>query len=178
MKGYSSGDIAKFYFVIIEDKDKDFTRILAYSDSKDLVDAYMQFHKSKNLKVKVYTDTIEEIYKVTNENYYDEIFIGNIIIRDPKNKRKVKRVTVPITETESNFINTETSEFMASRVNYSYLNDFIPCLKPKYQKLMTQNLLSPIIRRVVDNQSPKILEELEFDSLMVLLDSFPDQFGA
>ena len=116
MDNYSRGDIATFYFVIYDTDDK---IIKAWSDNKQLVDFYLKFHSCKKFSLKKITDTIENISKVLEENYHDEIVLYHALI---KNKKSSKLVTIPATQSEINYINEECQMFLYTRIDYSYLN--------------------------------------------------------
>ena len=177
MAKYEEGDIVTYYFIIVEDgNDK---RIQAWSDHKELVKYYMEFHKCKRFVLKSLTRRIEEISTILEENLHDEIKIHNVMIKDNSGKKgkEFKTIPIPATETEFMFINEETNTYMASRINYAYLNGAIPYLKKKYKESLNGILLTDVIRKVVHGQNPKSTQMISFDQLMVLFESFPDNFG-
>lgn len=181
MAKYENGDICTFYFVIREDKIKDIKIVQGWTDDKKLAEFYMEFHKCKNFKLKTVTNKIEEINKILNENYNDEIKICNIMVRntDPKRKKgeEAKMIIIPATETEVTFINAETNTFMASRVNYSFMNEAIPYLKKKYRDALKSIFLVDIINHELHSKDSAVLQEFNFDQLSILFRSFPENFG-
>ena len=175
-KRYEPDDVATFYFIINEFNNH--KEIQGWTDSMDLAKIYMDFHKCKNFHLKKMTSTIEEINNIIEENLHDEISIYNISIKD-RNKKygKVVDINIPATVTEINFLNEESSTYMASQINYSSLNAVIPFLKDKYQKAMSDILLIDVINSVIHNKTSHITNCIEFDHLMILYRSFPDNFG-
>ena len=177
MAKYEVGDIVTYYFIIVEDSNG--KRIQAWSDHKELVKYYMEFHKCKQFVIKSLTKPIEEISKILEENLHDEIKIHNMIIKnkDGKKEKEWKTIPIPATETEYMFISEETNTYIASRINYSYLNESIPYLKGKYQRALHDIFLTDVIKKVIHGQNPKSTQMIMFDQLMVLFESFPDNFG-
>lgn len=178
MAKYEHGDIATYYFIVIEDSD--IKRIQAWTDKKELAKVYLEFHNCKNLVMKSMTKSIDEIAKILEENWNDEIQIVNITIKNREKHKKGKEtitVAVPITKTEGVFINEECANFLIQNVRYSYLNTAIPFLKGKYQRALNDILLWPVIKKVCDNKQHPILEQVEMDQLLILFKSFPDMFG-
>ena len=57
MLRYEPGDIATFYFIIKEDGNN--KEIKAWSDKKQLVEFYMDFHKCPKFRLKKITKPIE-----------------------------------------------------------------------------------------------------------------------
>ena len=136
MLRYEPGDIATFYFIIKEDGNN--KEIKAWSDKKQLVEFYMDFHKCPKFRLKKITKPIEEIRKITEESYHDEITIGHIRVRDrEKKKGDVKLITIPATQNELNFLSEESSNFLSTSMEYSYLNGVIPYLKKKYREALS-----------------------------------------
>lgn len=179
MAKYQPGDIVTYYFVIKEiDGNK---MIQGWTDNKELANFYMDFHKSKNLVLKKMSGTIEEITKVLNESYNDEIQLAHVITRNrdksSKNSDAATTICIPATEFECRFIREEANTFMASRINYSFINDAMPFLKKKYQNVLQSIFLTDIIRKTVYSQNVKFAQMVEYDSLMILLKSFPEIFG-
>lgn len=178
MKRYEPGDRATFYFIVLEGGKTN--HIQAWTDSKDLAKFYLDFHKCKNMIIKSVTKSIEEISRITEENWGDEIQICNIIIKN-HNKRKKgqesKTILIPATSTEITFINEECATFMMSEINYSYLNTAIPYLKRKYKEGLDFIFLPSIVNKVCNRRDCGTTELLQFDQLMVLFKAFPDNFG-
>lgn len=178
MAKYDEDDIATYYFVIVEDNNG--KRIQAWSDSKGLVKYYTEFHKCKNFKIKSLTRSLREISSILEENLHDEIVIANLIVRNRnrgKNDRECKTVQLPLTKTELTYIDSEINTSMASRINYSYLNEGISYMKDKYKKALKDIFLLDVINAEIYGKRSKIVQSLMYDQLMVLLYSFPDNFG-
>lgn len=178
MAKYEPGDIVTFYFVV---KTVDGQKIIqGWTDNKEIAKFYMEFHKCDNFKLKSLTDTIEAINKVAEENWNDEIKLFNIITRN-RNKRKNQEayntICIPATETELKFIREESVTYMASRINYSLINDALPYLKNKYQKDLQSIFLPDIIRKTIYSQNTKFSQLIEYDQLLILYKSFPENFG-
>ena len=177
MAKYEPGDIVTYYF-IISDEDGH-SNIKAWTDNKDLAKFYLEFHKCKNFRLKKFTKPIEEISKILEENRHDDIMLANVVIKNPNHKKgkETKMVVIPLTQTEQLFINEETTNFMSSRIDYGYLNGVIPYLKKKYQHAIEKTLLQDIIKLVVHGCQSSIVQSIQFDHVMVLFRSFPDNFG-
>ena len=172
MKKYEEDDTMTCYFVVYDDDRSKIIR--GWTDDKDLAKMYMDFHKCKHYKMKKVTNTFREVYHILEENINDEINIYNMNTRAKKGS---KGITVPLTGTEHTLINEESNTFIASRVNYGYINDAFYYLKDKYQKALKHILLEDVMKNVVYSKHTKITLNLEIDDLMTLFLSLPDQFG-
>jgi hypothetical protein len=138
----------------------------------------MEFHKCPKFKIKKVTKPIEEIHRITEENNHDEIAIGNFYVKDREGKLGDKKlITIPITENEFRFVREECATALASRIGYAYLNGALPYLKGKYQEALADIYLSSMINKTVHNKNDKYNQVIDFDQLMVLFKSFPDEFG-
>lgn len=179
MAKYEPGDIATFYFVVKEHGSEKI--IQGWTDNKEIAKFYMEFHKCKYFKLKSVTNNIEEIYKITiEENMNDEIKLFHIITKNCGKHKKGESygmVCIPATEVESTFIREEANAFMSSHVNYSLINDAFPYLKKKYQNILQSIFLPDVISKVVYNKNPRFTQEIEFDHLMILFKTFPENFG-
>lgn len=174
-KKYEKGDLATFYFIIVEENNN--SRIQGWTDEKVLAESYLEFHKCKKFKMKSITKSIDEIYKILEENVHDEITIHNLIVKDRDKPGKVKTIPVPVTETEYTFIREETNTFMTSMIDYGYLNSVIPYLKKEYIKALKSIFLLPVINHVVHNKPSELTTYMQCDELGVLFRSFPENFG-
>jgi hypothetical protein len=179
MSKYQAGDIATFYFVI---KEMDGNKIIqGWTDNRELAKFYMEFHKCKHFKLKSMTSSIEDIRKVTEENWNDEIKIYHIITRNRNRKNSkddyVTTISVPATETECMFIRDEINTLLSSQINYSYINDALPYLKNKYQEALKSIFLTDMIKKAIYSQNTPIVQSIEFDHLLILYKSFPENFG-
>lgn len=175
MAKYYEGDLVTFYFVI---KHMNGDKVIqAWSDNKDLVKMYMDFHKCKNFKVKSVSNTIEEINKICEENYHDEIQLFNINTRDPKRKGRVMGVSIPATRTEIEFINEETSSFLSSHISYTNLEKLMPYLKKKDQEALHNILLEDITKKVLYEERSRIIQSIQIDQLVLFYKIFPENFG-
>lgn len=179
MAKYESGDIVTYYFIIKEiDGNK---MVQAWTDNKDLANAYIDFHGCRNFIMKKITGTIDDITKIINENINDEIKLFNVITRNRNKSRKdpdnTTTICIPATDFECRFIREEANTFMSSRINYGLINDAMPYLKKKYQNVLQSIFLTDVIRKVVYSQNVKFTQMVDYDSLMILLRSFPETFG-
>ena len=179
MAKYQPGDIVTYYFIIKELEGKKI--IQGWTDSKDLANFYMDFHKSKNLALKKMRASIEEIMKILEENIHDEIQLTHIITRNrnksKKNPSDITTICIPATETECRFIREEANTFMMSRINYGLINEAIPFMKKKYQNVLESIFLTDIVSKVVYSKNVKFAQMIEYDALMILFISFPEIFG-
>lgn len=174
MARYDVDDIVTYWFVIV--KNEYGKQIKGYSDNKELVKFYLEFHKCKNYEITKKTGTIGDIYKILEENVHDEIVLCNITIRNPKNKNEVKIIQIPATETEMNFIREESEDYLLSVIPYSYLDSAIPYMKRKYQQVLQSILLNDVINKVIYNNSSRLLQNIGFDQLKIMIRLFPDNF--
>ena len=173
MKKYDSDDIVTFYFVIYQDNVK------AWTDDKDLAEAYMSFHSCKKYTLKKMRDRWTKIVYILNENANDEIQINFMETRDPSKKNTTKLVAVPLTQTEAAFVHDEIQTFMATSVNYTFLSSAIPYLKKRYQNALSGIFLSEVIKYTLTGGQAgdlDILAEIQMDQVKVLYRNFPDQF--
>ena len=173
MKRYEHGDNAKFYFVIKKIRDKE-KYVKGWTDNKELLKYYMDFHDSKNLYVKKITGSIDVIRKILEENNNDEITIGQIRIGDKRGEEKM--VALPITETEMQFIREEENSFMSTSINYSLINEMLPCLKKKYQNAIKKIFLGNITNFLINNKYNDIVGRLFLNNIKILYRSFPEEF--
>jgi hypothetical protein len=171
---YSVGDIVTYYFIVQKD-DNNSKVIKAWTDNKKLAKFYLEFHHCPNFRLKKLTDRIENISKITEENYHDEIVLYNALIKGKGGKSKI--IVIPATEIEIRFINEECQSFLYTKIDYSYLSNAIPFMKEKYQKAFDNIFLNSIIKKVIEERSDKYNSLIELDQLQVLVESFPDSFG-
>lgn len=178
MKRYEEDDIMTCYFVIYDDGNIKIVR--GWSDNKEYAQMYLDFHKCKHYRLKKMTDTCREVVKILEENYNDEIELYNLSIRDKNGKKGelMKSIVVPMTNTEHTLVNEEINEFMASRINYGYINEAFYYLKSKYQKALKAIFLEDVMKKVVYEKHGKFVQQMQLDELMVLYRSLPDQFGS
>ena len=175
MKKYEPGEIATYYLIIIEDGWG--SRIQAWSDNKDLVKSYFEFHNCPKFIFKKIEKPIEDMKKLLDdENQNDEIILTNLVTRDSK-KDKVKMIYVPLTRSEIRFLNEEMNNFAASFIDYSLLNQAIPFLKSKYQKALKTLYLDSIITSTIYGRSNKLNSNMELDQVGMLIRLFPEYFG-
>jgi hypothetical protein len=177
MLAYDPGDSATFYFVVRDNEDGT-RKVRGWTDRKQLAEFYMEFHKCPRYSLKKITKSIEEIHEITEENNVDEIILANIYIKDrDKNNGESKIIVIPATENELQFLNEETQTSFSSRIGYSYLNGVIPYLKKKYISALEDMFLSSLILKEVHNKRDKYNQKIDFDQLMLLFRSFPEEFG-
>lgn len=104
----------------------------------------------------------------------------NIRIKNNKNRKKgheSRMIYVPLTSTENMLIQDESVCFLASRIDYSYINETFHYLKKKYQQVLKDIYLYDVMNKVVYEKQSKFTNNVEIDDLMVLFRSFPDHFG-
>lgn len=178
---YEPGDYAEIYFILFKNKGTGEKQIHAWSDDKTLIKFYLDFHKCDSFIVKKRYDKIENIASILDENTHDEINISYITIRNPDEKKRhkepIKRIAVPITETEMNFIQAETNSCLSTRIGYHDIYDALKFLKPKYQMALCDIKLPEVAAFVINGKRSKFVESLQYDELMVLMMSFQDKFG-
>lgn len=172
---YEPGDVVTFYFIIMKKDGK--KSIVAWSDNKKIAKAYLEFHKCKYFYLIEHTSTIEEMYKLTDENINDEIKLTNIAIRDVKNPNKVKYVVMPGTDIDFTFVKDESSSFYATRIDYQLLEEAYYSLKNKYREAFEDIYLKDIINYVIYRKHSKISSMVQFDELSILTKGFPEKFG-
>lgn len=172
MKKYEEDDEVVFYFVIYERGNEKCIR--GWSDNKDLVDAYMEFHMCRYYRVKKQKDVLSEMYKILEENTNDEIQLYMI---NTRGKHGSRSITVPMTLTEFTLVQDESNGFISSRVNYSYINECSHYLKGKYKNALKVAGIEDLVNLVVYGKTSKLLDHCEIDNLMTLYMSLSDQFG-
>ena len=173
MKRYERGDDATFYFVIHKQRGKE-KYIKAWTDNKEMLKFYMDFHETKNFSVKKISDRIESIQKLVEENLNDEITIGHVRIGDKHGEQLL--VALPVTETEMQFIREEDTSYMATTIDYSLINNLYPTLKKKYQHALEKILLIPIADFNVNNKFNEMVGRIFLNNVKILHRSFPDEF--
>lgn len=171
---YEPGDIATFYFIINNSSNRNY--IKAWTDDKNLAEFYMMFHKCPRFKIKKVVRSIEEINKMIDENYFDEISIANIIAKDNNSDDGKKLISIPLTGSELQVINDECNSFLSTFIEYSYISNSMSYLKNKYLEILDDILLVPIIDYLQSNVIDKRLGEIDMDQMIILLRSFPDDF--
>lgn len=170
MAKYETGDIVTFWFVIYHDP-RHGKRIQAFSDNKNLVKFYMEFHKCEQFSLKSLTGTIDSMIGIMNDNTLDELEIASVYTRDPnakKGRNKMKLIQVPMTQNEMAFVKEDSVDFLSSQINYSYLAEVIPYLKEKYQRALDDILLTDIIQSVVHQKRSRKLELVDIDQISLM----------
>ena len=173
MRKYDSDDIATFYFVIAKG-DRDEKYIKAWTDERMLFDAYVDFHRSNLYEIKKITKSVRDLYQIVNENFYDEIKVGNLIV---KKKYGYGMVAVPITDAEMQFISEETNSVLATRIDYALINNYLPLFKGRYRNALKNIFLEAVIDQVVHNNFNKSMADVQIDQLALFYRSFPEHFG-
>lgn len=174
---YEHGDIVTYYFVVMKDEDTSDRRIVAWTDSKDMLKFYLNFHKCKRFTVKQYTRRVEEFNDLINENRLDEIQIFNVRVRDPEKKGKTKIMQIPATETEAACIRDNSSDCFGSDINYAVINNMVFYLKDKYIEGLEDIFLLDAIKKSIYSKPNTMIDRLEFDEVMLLFRCFPSMFG-
>lgn len=172
MPRYEAGDIVTFHFVLEKDPKFGTKSIRAFSDNKDLVKMYMEFHNCPRFTLKTMTMSIEKMKDITNANVHDEIHIENIYIKNPnakKGENKLQMVQIPMTGAESVTLAADVTEFLSSAIDYAYMNSSIPYLKGKWQDVLKGIFLQDVIKKVTSPTTTNRLGWLDMDHLMVML---------
>lgn len=180
MSVYEKDDILTIHFILKKQDGE--TIIQAWSEDKDLVKCYMEFHNCKKFSIKKVTRDAHSMYQLMEENLHDKIDLVNITTRDQKHKNCTKSITVPMTTTELELLNSETNTFMSSIINYSLINDALPYFKHKYRKVFDALGLSSIINRVLFTKSNAYSKydtkslDIDFDQLILFYRLYPENF--
>jgi uncharacterized surface protein with fasciclin (FAS1) repeats len=176
MAKHDPDDIVTYYFVIHRVGNVNMVR--AYSDNKKFVDFYLSFHNCPTYTLKSVTKRAGDFDGIFDENKHDEICLYNALTRDGDKKgSKVKVVVIPATPSEITVISDACGDYMANECHYSYLNGVIPYLKDKYQKALSDILLTSIVRGTVTGRFDKRVKDIEFDQLKLLVKLLPESFG-
>ena len=176
--GLDRDDIVDYYFIIHHDRDN--RRIVGWTDKKKVAEFYMKFHNCPNFEMKKITRTLEEMFKITQEeNTHDEIGICNIYTRNRKKGRsdELELISIPATESEITITSQECNTFFSGRIGYSYINEAFPYLKKKYRESLEILFLDSIIKKVIHSVPDKYSSQIEMDQLMVLFKTFNSSFG-
>ena len=171
MAKYEPGEIVTFYFVVKRDKEN---IIKGWTDKKKLADYYMKFHNHPDYFIQEITRKIEDMNKIMEDNYHDEIVLTNLFTRGDK---EGKLIIIPATSTEINLIREESNSFFASRIDYSYLDGSILYLKKKYRRALEKLFLNAVIEFVIYNRQNAITTQIDLDQLMLLIRAFPNDFS-
>lgn len=171
MAKYECGDLVTFYFVIGTDDHK---TIKAWTDSKKLVEYYLEFHNNPKFILREVTARIEDIRDITEDNYHNEITIANIYTKDGNEK---KMIVIPTTDIELTYISEETNSFFSSKIDYGALNEVLPYLKPRYYRALKTIFLESVIRFTVHNQMNEHVHNIDLDQLKMLIKTFPNDFN-
>lgn len=174
-KKYERGDIATYYFIIKKKNGE--KAIQAWTDNKELAKLYVDFHHCSMFSIKKHTALIEEIVDILNENTHDEVKIAYINIRDPKNPHKIKSMAIPATDTEIAMINEECNTYLASFIDYSYMNQAIPYLKKKYIEALRDIFLIDVMNKVIHERRSVFTDTVSLDQLMILYTCYEENFG-
>lgn len=175
MKVYESDEEVTIYFVVF--KKGAVRNVQAWSDNKELAKAYVEFHNCKDMKVRSLTKEMKDMIKLINENNHDEIEIQNLIMRDPKHRYSVKEVAVPMTASEGLVLRSDENSFMSSWIDYSLMNQAIPFMKNKWQRVLKAIHVEDVIASAVHSKQSKFTNSIKLDQLSVLLRSLPEHFG-
>jgi hypothetical protein len=174
MKTYEREDVVTFYFVVKEET-KDTTIIRAWTDDKKLLDAYLELHACKKYHVKKIRRMMKDVLPIINENIHDEIDIANLITQG---KNGADLISLPMTMTEITFINDESHGFFSSNINYQLLDEWVPYLKDRYQRILKNIGLDDVIKHVIYNRTSPFVQDIVLDQVLLFARSFPDDFDA
>lgn len=176
---YDPEDLVTMYFIITKD-DRGNKRIQAWTDDKEYALCYLEFHKCKNFKMTKHVAPFNDIINLINENNNDEIGLYNISTRnrDPKRKKgnETTLMAIPMTETEKIFVAEECRTLLATRIEYSMINDSIDFLKDKYRKALEKMMVKEVLKKVIHSHK-SIVDNFHVDELLILYYSFPENFG-
>jgi hypothetical protein len=161
------------YFVI---KDDEHQHIKAWSTNKQLAKFYMEFHNNKMYKLKKVESRADNIQSIIEDNLHDEITLSRLTTKERDKDGNLKTITIPATVMEMNTLNDERQSFFSGHVSYSYINEAVGFLKPKYGKALSTLLLDSVIKMAVYNINDGIASEIKFDELMILYLLFPNEF--
>lgn len=180
MREYDSlDDQVTVYFVMLKDPQHDKKIIKAYTDNKDLVKFYLEFHNCKYYSLHKLEDTYGKIVPILNENHQQEIGISYIYTRDPKRKNKdkpMKLIPVPLTTLEVDWLEELHSTSCGAMVNYHFIHDSLwPILKDKYQKALSViGLKDAIVKEIYNNKN--VFSRIWYDDVALLSKFFQDEF--
>jgi hypothetical protein len=163
-----------YYTIISNEADENY--IKAWSRNKKIAEVYMKFHNCKHDKLKVSYVIDKAAVSFENEHSYSEISLA--VLNTADKKGGLKTIVVPVTETDINFITTDTNTFFSSRIKYDTLNMVFPYFKDKYQKGLRWIFLSDVIEKVVHNkENNPIANSIDFDDLRTLIKIRNIDFG-
>ena len=164
----------KIYRDAANDKEKNL--IKAWTDNKELLKFYLDFHKCKDFKTVVIEATVADVYDIVESNLNDEIQIQNLLIRDPKKPYKEKYLQVPITNEEKDALISEIDYWGSGRINYNLISQYYGIIKNKYRKVFDNILLTDILHSVNSGKKSKFLNKIKLDQLVLLYRTFPGCF--
>lgn len=170
-------DIVTYYFITSYDPNSRINKryIQAYSDDKNLIDLYMEFHNCKRYKCKKVEKRYKEIIRMINDNASKELTLTNLVTRNKKGD--VIDISIPMTIVECATLNDELKSYV-SNIDYALINDMFHDLKPSYQDALDKIGLIDIIRSSIYNRNnSKFLKDLEFDQLVFFTKHFSEEFN-
>jgi len=170
---YDDNDEVVLYFVIKEGTYGD-SMIKAWTDDKDLLNAYMEFHSCKQFRVKKIRKRMKDFHDILNENLHDEIDITNIITRG---KNGPGFIAVPMTTTEIIFLDEETKTYLSMNIDYTTIDEAFYYFKEKYQDAFKKIGLRSVIDHVIYNKPSAFVQDVVFDQAIMLSRTLSDDFG-
>ena len=182
MKTYQLNDPVTFYFVVSSDVNVGKgMQIKAWTDDKDLLSFYMEFHNCSRYTIRKINKTFKEIINIINTDCpNDEITIAYLLTRNKSDKKSsdpTKSVAVPATENELSIVRDSQTSGCAPLINYTLIHDALPKFKKKYQQVFRELGLYDLVGKELYNQTTEFTELLQIDELMLMFRAFPDEFG-
>ena len=166
----------KLYEYYKKDKELNSNKIAAWSDDKNLIKYYLDFHNCKTFQTIKVEGTIEEYSDLLNDNIHDEITIANIRIRNSSKPYQEKIVQIPITDSEIDFIQTEEESYSSGRIDYGVLEKYYHRMKNKYRKIFDNILLTDVMMKVIHGDDSRYLNKIKQDQLAILYRLFSGNF--
>lgn len=142
--------------------------IHAFTDDKDMFDAYMSIHNKDVFKVTTYKSPLEEINKIVNHNLHAEIDFYMMLTRDPKHPNRMVEVPVPMTADEKDIFNDSKlhMSFNGDDELYSSIYNNVEYLDDEYKDALTILSLDEMCRYILGRPgSTNILDNMSFDEL-------------
>ncbi|MBD5583932.1 MAG: hypothetical protein HDQ88_02535 [Clostridia bacterium] len=153
--------------------------IHAFSDDKDMFDAYMSIHNKDAFKVTTYKAPLDEINKIANHNMHAEIDFYLLETRDPKHPSKVKKVPVPMTGDEMNQFNQYRAfmSFNGDEKLYEFIYNNVEYLADEYKDALMVLNMDEMCRYMLGKPgSTPFLNEVQFDELRFFFKVHAEKF--
>lgn len=152
-----------------------------WTQNKQLMKYFLEFHNCDKIKHKKYTDTNKNIIEFANNNMAYEIEIHRIKSQD--NDGKPIDLYVPMTSSEMSDIVDSCTYFNAHNINYNSIISAYKVLKRKYQEALNILLFMDVAKHVMDyrvfqndHNSQNKVYMIERDMLITLYRLEPELF--